>query len=120
MNDVNVDFNPFIFLTNAGAAFALNMSVFMLIGRTSALTMNVAGVIKVQILAFRHANTQLIYGLQGSHLLFCHFLDHSNSEFLAARLYGLLTTSIAYRKSKSIPSQIGHQKKLEHPASFEV
>lgn len=46
MNDVNVDFNPFIFLTNAGAAFALNMSVFMLIGRTSALTMNVAGVIK--------------------------------------------------------------------------
>ena len=47
MNDANVDFNPFIFLTNAGAAFALNMSVFMLIGRTSALTMNVAGVIKV-------------------------------------------------------------------------
>ena len=47
MNDPNADFNPFIFLTNAGAAFALNMSVFMLIGRTSALTMNVAGVIKV-------------------------------------------------------------------------
>lgn len=47
MNDPNVDFNPLIFLTNASAAFALNMSVFMLIGRTSALTMNVAGVIKV-------------------------------------------------------------------------
>lgn len=46
MGDPNVDFNPFIFLSNAGAAFALNMSVFMLIGRTSALTMNVAGVIK--------------------------------------------------------------------------
>jgi len=46
MNDPNVSFNPVIFLSNAGAAFALNMSVFMLIGKTSALTMNVAGVIK--------------------------------------------------------------------------
>lgn len=35
-----------IFLSNAAAAFGLNMSVFMLIGKTSALTMNVAGVIK--------------------------------------------------------------------------
>ena len=48
MNDPDVNFSPLIFLTNAGAAFALNMSVFMLIGRTSALTMNVAGVIKVR------------------------------------------------------------------------
>jgi len=49
MNDPNVNFNPIIFLSNAGAAFALNMSVFMLIGKTSALTMNVAGVIKVRL-----------------------------------------------------------------------
>ena len=35
-----------IFLSNAAAAFGLNMSVFMLIGKTSALTMNIAGVIK--------------------------------------------------------------------------
>ena len=49
MNDTTVDFNPLIFVTNAAAAFALNMSVFMLIGRTSALTMNVAGVIKVYL-----------------------------------------------------------------------
>lgn len=46
-NDPDVNLNPVIFLSNAGCAFALNMSVFMLIGRTSALTMNVAGVIKV-------------------------------------------------------------------------
>ena len=46
LSDPNVNFSPFIFITNAGAAFALNMSVFMLIGKTSALTMNVAGVIK--------------------------------------------------------------------------
>lgn len=35
-----------IFVSNAAAAFGLNMSVFMLIGKTSALTMNIAGVIK--------------------------------------------------------------------------
>ena len=33
-------------LVVAAAAFGLNMSVFLLIGKTSALTMNVAGVIK--------------------------------------------------------------------------
>lgn len=33
-------------LGSAAAAFALNCSVFLLIGKTSALTMNVAGVVK--------------------------------------------------------------------------
>ena len=45
-NDPNVVIDPFIFLTNAGAAFGLNMAVFLLIGKTSALTMNIAGVVK--------------------------------------------------------------------------
>lgn len=36
----------FVFLTNSLCAFALNLSVFMLVGKTSALTMNVAGVVK--------------------------------------------------------------------------
>lgn len=35
-----------VMLSNAAAAFGLNMSVFLLIGKTSALTMNVAGVLK--------------------------------------------------------------------------
>ena len=35
-----------LMLKVAAAAFGLNMSVFLLIGKTSALTMNVAGVIK--------------------------------------------------------------------------
>ena len=39
-------------LSNAAVAFALNMSVYLLIGKTSALTMNVAGVIKDWILIF--------------------------------------------------------------------
>uniref|UniRef100_A0A061SLW6 Plastidic phosphate translocator-like protein n=2 Tax=Tetraselmis sp. GSL018 TaxID=582737 RepID=A0A061SLW6_9CHLO len=43
-NDWNFDW--FYMLTNAAVAFALNLSIFLLIGKTSALTMNVAGVIK--------------------------------------------------------------------------
>lgn len=39
-------FRPSVFLANAFAAFLLNLAVFLLIGKTSALTMNIAGVIK--------------------------------------------------------------------------
>lgn len=35
-----------IFGTNSLCAFALNLAVFLLVGKTSALTMNVAGVVK--------------------------------------------------------------------------
>ena len=35
-----------VFLLNGVAAFGLNLSVFLLIGKTSALSMNVAGVVK--------------------------------------------------------------------------
>ncbi|KAI4376311.1 hypothetical protein MLD38_014091 [Melastoma candidum] len=35
-----------VFGTNAFCAFALNLAVFLLVGKTSALTMNVAGVVK--------------------------------------------------------------------------
>lgn len=35
-----------IFGTNSACAFALNLAVFLLVGKTSALTMNVAGVVK--------------------------------------------------------------------------
>ena len=40
------NFEPLVFVSNAAAAFALNVSVFLLVGSTSALTMNVAGVLK--------------------------------------------------------------------------
>lgn len=46
MRAENINLNPWVFVSNATAAFALNMSVFLLIGKTSALTMNVAGVVK--------------------------------------------------------------------------
>lgn len=35
-----------VLLANGGTAFLLNIAVFLLIGKTSALTMNIAGVIK--------------------------------------------------------------------------
>ena len=44
------DWNMLIF--NALCAFALNLAVFLLIGKTSALTMNIAGVIKDWMLIF--------------------------------------------------------------------
>ncbi|TYJ02238.1 hypothetical protein E1A91_A13G213800v1 [Gossypium mustelinum] len=40
------DFDFIIFGTNSFCAFALNLAVFLLVGKTSALTMNVAGVVK--------------------------------------------------------------------------
>lgn len=60
---VNIDIP--IFLSNAAAAFGLNMSVFLLIGKTSALTMNIAGVIKdwmligLSVLLFKAVGTAL-------------------------------------------------------------
>jgi len=66
--DEKVNFDIPIFLSNAAAAFALNMSVFMLIGKTSALTMNIAGVIKdwmligLSVLIFKAAVTGINLG----------------------------------------------------------
>ncbi|KAG1680763.1 hypothetical protein FOA52_008096 [Chlamydomonas sp. UWO 241] len=45
-------FNPSVMLANAVTAFILNLAVFLLIGKTSALTMNIAGVIKDWMLIF--------------------------------------------------------------------
>lgn len=43
---------PVMLLCSAAAAFALNCAVFMLVGKTSALTMNVAGVMKDVMLVY--------------------------------------------------------------------
>ncbi|KAL2611413.1 hypothetical protein R1flu_023105 [Riccia fluitans] len=40
------DYDFVVFGMNSACAFALNLSVFLLVGKTSALTMNVAGVVK--------------------------------------------------------------------------
>eukprot|EP01025_Chloroclados_australasicus_P016288 TRINITY_DN18110_c0_g1_i6.p2 TRINITY_DN18110_c0_g1~~TRINITY_DN18110_c0_g1_i6.p2 ORF type:complete len:380 (+),score=37.25 TRINITY_DN18110_c0_g1_i6:102-1142(+) len=45
-HDTQWHFIPSAFLANGLAAFGLNLAVFLLIGKTSALTMNIAGVVK--------------------------------------------------------------------------
>ena len=46
INTGGLKFRPEYLLANACTAFFLNLAVFLLIGKTSALTMNIAGVIK--------------------------------------------------------------------------
>ncbi len=60
---VQINFDAHIFVSNAAAAFGLNMAVFLLIGKTSALTMNIAGVIKDWLLI---ALSILIFKAQAS------------------------------------------------------
>lgn len=72
-----VKFDIPIFLSNAAAAFALNMSVFLLIGKTSALTMNIAGVIKdwmligLSVLIFKQVGRSIRILAFCSHTRYC-------------------------------------------------
>lgn len=50
--DSTWDLQPPMFLLNGACAVLLNLAVFLLIGKTSALTMNIAGVIKDWFLIF--------------------------------------------------------------------
>jgi Triose-phosphate Transporter family len=52
LRDTTLMVKPTVLLANAMAALALNLAVFLLIGKTSALTMNIAGVIKDWMLIF--------------------------------------------------------------------
>lgn len=73
---VQINFDAHIFVSNAAAAFGLNMAVFLLIGKTSALTMNIAGVIKDWLLI---ALSVLIFKAQASHTH-----PHATSTLLCA------------------------------------
>ena len=53
------DANPYVLLLNCCCAFVLNIAVFLLVGKTSALTMNVSGVIKDWLII---ASSVLIFG----------------------------------------------------------
>lgn len=44
--DAGLQFSAPLFLANCCVALGLNLAVFLLIGKTSALSMNVAGVVK--------------------------------------------------------------------------
>lgn len=61
-----ISISPAVLLSNAVAAFALNLAVYLLIGKTSALTMNIAGAALPQLLnnaleyAMRAANASCV------------------------------------------------------------
>jgi hypothetical protein len=69
-----------VFVTNAGAAFVLNCSTFLLIGHSSALTMNVAGVVKDLMLVY------LSWALFGSPITSLNIVGYSTA-ILAAGYY---------------------------------
>ncbi|XP_074273949.1 putative sugar phosphate/phosphate translocator At2g25520 [Silene latifolia] len=84
-------FDWFIFGTNSLCAFALNLAVFLLVGKTSALTMNVAGVVKDWLLiAFSWSvikDTVTPINLFGYGLAFLGvgFYNHSKLQALKAK-----------------------------------
>ncbi|KAL4319716.1 hypothetical protein GQ457_18G013680 [Hibiscus cannabinus] len=88
-SEFHLDF--LIFGTNSLCAFALNLSVFLLVGKTSALTMNVAGVVKDWLLiAFSWSvikDTVTPINLFGYGLAFLGvaYYNHSKLQALKAR-----------------------------------
>ncbi len=85
---MQIHFDAHIFVSNAAAAFGLNMAVFLLIGKTSALTMNIAGVIKDWLLI---GLSVLIFKAQAScrHFLFLVHACEANDRHHAERFLTL-------------------------------
>ena len=52
MDGKQINWEPTVLWTNAAVAFMLNVSIYLLIGKTSALTMNVAGPVKDWMLIY--------------------------------------------------------------------
>ena len=87
--DVNLD--PVVLGSNAMLAFGLNMAVYLLIGKTSALTMNVAGVIKDWMLIFISSvmfdapiSTLQLWGYLLAFLAVCYYNYQKYQERVAA------------------------------------
>ena len=73
-------------LLNAITAFGLNLAVFLLIGKTSALTMNIAGVIKDWMLIFASQH------LFGNSVSFLNYLGCAKTSTLHPSPYTLHPT----------------------------
>ncbi|KAF2303854.1 hypothetical protein GH714_023881 [Hevea brasiliensis] len=82
-------FDFVIFGTNSLCAFALNLAVFLLVGKTSALTMNVAGVVKDVVDAFlsviKDTVTQLTCLDMGLRFLGVAYYNHAKLQALKAK-----------------------------------
>jgi hypothetical protein len=93
LNDVGLVIDYPMLLLNALTAFALNLAVFLLIGKTSALTMNIAGVIKDWMLIFA---SQHLFGNAVSFLNYVGYVI----AFLSVGMYNFNKLRAAKRADK--------------------
>ena len=102
LNDVGLVIDYPMLLLNALTAFALNLAVFLLIGKTSALTMNIAGVIKDWMLIFA---SQHLFGNAVSFLNYVGYVI----AFLSVGMYNFNKLRAAKRadKQREREKQIG-------------
>lgn len=82
-----------VLILNASCAFLLNLAVFLLIGKTSALTMNIAGVIKDWMLIF--ASQHLFHNT----VTFLNYLGYVIA-FLAVGMYNMIKLRQAKKAEK--------------------
>lgn len=101
MQDFTLVFDWKILVLNATCAFALNLAVFLLIGKTSALTMNIAGVIKDWMLIFASQH------FFGNPVTFLNYVGYVIA-FLSVFMYNI-------NKMRQLKRE--QQKKLSQPAT---
>ncbi|KAG6409492.1 hypothetical protein SASPL_127532 [Salvia splendens] len=115
-------FDFLIFGTNCLCAFALNLAVFLLVGKTSALTMNVAGVVKDWLLiAFSWSvikDTVTPVNLIGYGLAFLGvaYYNHSKLQALKAKEAQKKTAAADEEAAKLITEREGDGKKGDSQA----
>mmetsp|Transcript_23992 Transcript_23992/g.66668 ORF Transcript_23992/g.66668 Transcript_23992/m.66668 type:complete len:346 (+) Transcript_23992:185-1222(+) len=108
--EVEWQFDWFYMITNAFVAFALNIAIFLLIGKTSALTMNVAGVLKDWGLIL------LSVALYGSPVMPSQYFGYSIA-FLAVAYYNYSKYQAAMAdKAGPTPSKIPETERLITPS----
>ena len=96
--DVHLEIDYGMLLLNALTAFALNLAVFLLIGKTSALTMNIAGVIKDWMLIFASQH------MFGNEVTFLNYLGYVIA-FLAVGMYNYNKLKAAKRKEAAVKAE---------------
>ena len=98
MENVNLVIDWRILILNASCALLLNLGVFLLIGKTSALTMNIAGVIKDWMLIF--ASQRIFH----NPVTFLNYLGYVIA-FLAVGMYNMIKLKQARKAEKERNAQ---------------
>lgn len=102
-----IQFNFWIFFSNALSALALNFSIFLVIGRTSAVTIRVAGVLKDWILISLSTvvfpeSTITTLNIVGYAIAICGVLMYNYLKAKDVRASQLPIESIAERTAKEL------------------